>query len=273
MVLPVSVVVPCYLCADTIGRAVISVFTQTTRPAEVLLVDDASPDQGQTLAALHALERSAPADIRVSVSSLTRNSGPAAARNRAWEMSQERYVAFLDADDAWHPRKLEVQCSLMEERGDLAMTGHETFVATGTPHFAPLPTRKKFVPVSKVRLLLGNVFPTRSVMLRRELPFRFEASKRYSEDYHLWLRVLLSGRSAARISLPLACSFKHDFGAGGLSGQLWDMEQGELDTYRRLCRENCLPAWAFPGLAGYSLVKYAVRTVRSTVRRQRWHRK
>ena len=54
---PVSVVIPCYSCAGTIGRAVESVVAQTALPAEVWLVEDGSPDDGRTLATLHQLQQ------------------------------------------------------------------------------------------------------------------------------------------------------------------------------------------------------------------------
>ncbi len=52
MYVPVSVVIPCYCCEDTIERSVVSVMNQTGLPIEVILVDDASPDQGRTLSKL-----------------------------------------------------------------------------------------------------------------------------------------------------------------------------------------------------------------------------
>ena len=56
MYVPVSVVVPCYCCEDTIERAVVSVMSQTALPGEVILVDDASPDHGRTLSKLQELQ-------------------------------------------------------------------------------------------------------------------------------------------------------------------------------------------------------------------------
>jgi len=52
---PVSVVIPCYCCADTIGRAVESVMAQTILPAEMWLVEDGSEDGGRTIAVLYDL--------------------------------------------------------------------------------------------------------------------------------------------------------------------------------------------------------------------------
>src|SRR5688572_19076100 len=88
---PVSVVVPCYRCGGSIGRAVASVLAQSARPAELIVVDDASDDASpQAIAALGAGVRA----VR-----LARNQGPAAARNAGWAAATQPYLAFLDADD------------------------------------------------------------------------------------------------------------------------------------------------------------------------------
>ena len=79
---PVSVVIPCYRCAATIKRAVQSVLAQTVLPAEIILVDDFSDDAGQTLGALHEMQR-LDARLPIRLISLRQNGGPGTARNAA----------------------------------------------------------------------------------------------------------------------------------------------------------------------------------------------
>src|SRR5688572_15186507 len=101
---PVSVVVPCYRCAATIGDAIASIVDQTARPAEVLLVEDCSGDD--TLEALHRIAAAyEPGWIKVIA--MPANGGPSRARNTGWQQAEQPYIAFLDADDTWAPRKLE----------------------------------------------------------------------------------------------------------------------------------------------------------------------
>ena len=99
---PVTVVVPCYRCATTIERAVVSVAEQMQRPAELVLVDDASADG--TLEVLHALATRH--GDWVKVIALPSNRGAASARNAGWDAATQPLVAFLDSDDACHPPKL-----------------------------------------------------------------------------------------------------------------------------------------------------------------------
>ena len=117
----VSVVIPCYRCADTIARAVTSIAEQTSRPAEVILVDDCSGDD--TLATLYELQAEYPQGW-VKVIESPKNAGPGTARNLGWEAATQAYIAFLDADDSWHPQKIEMQYGWMSKNPEVALTGH-----------------------------------------------------------------------------------------------------------------------------------------------------
>jgi glycosyltransferase involved in cell wall biosynthesis len=255
---PVSAIIPCYRCAATIQRAVLSVARQTVRPAELILVDDASGDG--TLAVLEQLAESYRGWIKVVP--LPANQGPASARNRGWATATQPYIAFLDADDAWHPQKIEIQYGLLVQHPEYGLVGH-AHVRQGSEEHAWLdlvpgaPARS----VAKKQALFSNPFATPTVMLRRGLPFRFTEGKRYAEDYLLWLQMILGGVPAAYIDQPLAATYKDDFGAAGLSAQLWAMEKGELGTYWQLYREGkigcCLLLWC----TTFSLAKYIRRVL------------
>jgi len=264
---PVSVVIPCYCCADTVARAVESAVDQTLRPSEIILVDDASPDGGRTVAALRMLGCKLGSDVPIVIVLRETNGGPGSTRNRAWDVASQPLLAFLDSDDAWHPRKIELQYGFMQGRPDATLCSHDTLVMRPGQAWPPLPRGSDPRRISSTRLLLRNCLPTRTVMLRRDLAYRFEESKRHSEDYLLWLRLVLHGSSAWRLDLPLACSFKGDAGAGGLSGAMWRMQRGELDTYARLRREGLLSAWLYPVLVCLSLAKFLPRAARVALAR------
>ncbi len=249
-------VVPCYRCAGTIERAIRSVVTQSRRPAELILVDDASGDgTGAVLEELRA--RHGAGWIRIIT--LDRNQGPATARNAGWDAATQRYVAFLDADDAWHARKLEIQCAWMEAHPEFAVTGH------ASRQFAPDAGRQadpgegEAKAISKTALFLSNPFITPSVMLRREIAQRFEAGKRHMEDYLLWLEIALTGQKIARLPQVLAYIFKAPFGESGLSAQAWEMEKGELAAFTELLRRGYLGFGLWLLLSGFSSVKFLRR--------------
>lgn len=252
---PVSAVIPCWRCGDTIARAMESIDSQSLRPAEVILVDDASGDG--TLAELHRLAGQYPAGW-VQVIALETNGGPGAARNAGWEYAKQPWIAFLDADDAWHPRKVELQLSWLQQHPDAALCGHTTALSPGPGIYPNAPETPRGWRVGFLKMLIANRFPTRSVMLRRDLPFRF-ADRSVTEDYLLWLEVILAGHAAYRIEAPLAVSFRADFSPGGYSGQLWRHERRELEAWHRLRRDGRItrPTWAIA--SAWSLVKFVRR--------------
>jgi glycosyltransferase involved in cell wall biosynthesis len=265
-VAPVSVVIPCYRCAGTIERAVSSVAAQTQRPAEVILVDDGSGDG--TLERLRALAGSHPPGW-IKVVPLAENRGAADARNAGWEAATEPYIAFLDADDAWHPRKIELQYGYMKAHPEVALCGHthETVSAPGTPYgdCGEIGPRT----LSRLSLLLSNRLITPSVMLKRDLPQRFRASRRHVDDHLLWLQIQESGSPVVLLSAPLARVYKAMYGAAGLSAQLWAMEQAELQNYWILRSEHAIGRTTALALSVYSLAKYARRVLVVALRRAR----
>ena len=100
----VSVITPAYNCAEYIDECIESVLNQTYQNWEMLIVDDKSTDNTQSI-----VESYAKKDHRIKLFNQEKNAGAAAARNKALELSQGRFVAFLDSDDAWKPNKLERQ--------------------------------------------------------------------------------------------------------------------------------------------------------------------
>lgn len=253
---PVAVVIPCYRCADTVARAVASVAAQTLRPAEVILVDDASGD-----GTLDVLEKLADCYGRdwIKIIAQPVNAGPGTARNAGWEKATQPFIAFLDADDAWHPAKMELQYRWMSEHPDVAMSGHGSALAISDAMTAKPPS---VLPASRVwtwQMLISNRFPARSVMLRRNLPLRFQESRDYTEDYLLWLQIILSGEQAWRLEATLAYCYRPDFSPGGYSGNLWVHERRELNALRLIRREGKVSAMAYLFATAWSLIKYVRR--------------
>ncbi len=254
---PVSVIIPCYNCIDTVERAVASVAAQTYLPEEVILVDDGSTDF--TIEKLFELKNFY-GKKWINVIRLKHNYGQAFARNLGWDAASEAYLSFLDADDSWHPRKIEIQLDWMISHPDVVMTAHRS-IRTGTDNIPDFLLTDKFrtFQIKPFYLLLSNRFLTRTVMLYRNLPYRFNTVKRYSEDYLLWLEIVLNGYNSWYLDLPMAYSYKAPFGESGLTGNLLKMETGELDTYIRLHHKNLISGFSTCCLMGYSLLKYLRR--------------
>jgi len=99
----ISIIVPAYNAERYIGRTLRSALNQTFRDIEVIVINDGSTDNTRLI-----VEKIALKDNRVRVFN-TVNRGVAMARNLGIEKAQGSYVAFLDADDLWHPIKIERQ--------------------------------------------------------------------------------------------------------------------------------------------------------------------
>jgi len=99
----ISVIIPAFQAEGTLPGTLRSVLAQTHRDLEVLVVDDGSTDDTRAVA-----ERFAAQDPRVRVLGQA-NAGVAMARNLAIDEASGAFIAPIDADDLWHPRKLEMQ--------------------------------------------------------------------------------------------------------------------------------------------------------------------
>ncbi|HKT29555.1 glycosyltransferase family 2 protein [Dyella sp.] len=261
---PVSAVVPCYRCAHTIGQAVASIAAQTLRPAEVLLVDDGSGDG--TLQQLEALARSYPPGW-IKVIALPRNAGPSAARNRGWDNARQPWIAFLDADDSWHPQKLQWQMEALRHDPEIVLIGHAMNVQSRT---APPPALRQPPQVrvlARHLLMMRHPFPTASIVLRRDLPFRFDETRKRAEDFLLWAQILLSGYRCAKLEQVLASYHKPPFGAGGLSGDMNAMYVAAIDVRRHLHRTGLLGWWQWQLVEAVAWLRHLRRRTLNVIRR------
>jgi glycosyltransferase involved in cell wall biosynthesis len=186
----VSVIIPAYNAGRTIDAALHSVFIQTYRDFEVIVVDDDSTDD--TAARLQAW------GDRIIVTRQP-NAGPAAARNLGIRMARGKWLAFLDADDVWLPNKLERQVAYFEKYPATGLVHTETyyshsplmllFEATESSDAKTQPPTNEFCSIFHCRLTVKTltVMAPRQVVIdaglfdeRREL---------HVEDWDLWLRI------------------------------------------------------------------------------------
>lgn len=107
----VSIVIPTYNRAQLIERAVNSALSQTYTDLEVVIVDDASTDDTR-----NRIKTLWPADCRIRYLCHDSNRGAQAARNTGLNEARGKYVAFLDSDNEWLPRKLERQMALFSSK-------------------------------------------------------------------------------------------------------------------------------------------------------------
>lgn len=193
----VSVIMPAYNAEKTIAAAIASVVGQTYPRWELIVINDGSTDR--TASVLQAL---AGQENRINILS-TPNSGAAAARNCGIAAANGSWIAFLDSDDAWEPRKLEIQMdALRRDRTiDLIFTASAFMDEEGRRLSYCLPVPRE---ITYRKLLKQNVISCSSVIVRKELAVRYPMKGGdIHEDYALWLSLLRDGCKAYGINEPL----------------------------------------------------------------------
>ena len=149
----VSVIIPVYNGARYLRAALESVFAQTYRPLEVIVVDDGSVDDSGDIAQSFPEVRYVRQD----------NQGVAAARNNAIDAARGEFFAFLDQDDLWTPEKLRLQIGHLLSHPDLGytLTHQQFFLDPG----ATLPAwfRKELLASIHTGWVLGTLVVRRTV--------------------------------------------------------------------------------------------------------------
>ncbi len=212
----VSVVIPAHNSAGTLGEALESVASQTARADEVIVVDDGSADGSAECA-----ERAYPGCIVIRQA----NAGPGAARNAGVARARGEWVAFLDADDAWLPWRLETQLRLAARDPGVAMwCGHAERIGgvpedglagpeAGASPSAP-PAEPPVSGLTLGRLAQSNLVATSTVLVRRSALAAaggFDPQFRGPEDYDLWLR--LAARGPIAFIDALLARYRHQEGS------------------------------------------------------------
>ena len=188
----VSVVIPTYNHAQFLGQALHSVLAQTCTAWEAIVVNNYSQDNTAEIVAAFD-------DPRIRLVNFRNHGIIAASRNHGIQLAQTDLVAFLDSDDVWYPRKLEICLDAIAQGFDLVCHG-EAWTTEGTP------ARNVFYgPEARAayRALLfdGNCISTSAVVVKKSILREaqgFSEDPRFVtvEDYDLWLKL---ARNGARI--------------------------------------------------------------------------
>ena len=240
----VSVVIPTHNRLRMLHDAIDSVLAQTYRNFELIVVDDGSEDG--TAEKIPARYGSA---LRVVVEA---RRGVAAARNRGVNCSRGRYLAFLDSDDLWRPRKLEIQMSSMQSqaRWRICQT-EEIWIRNGVRVNPKKKHRKPSGDIFRASLDLCLVSPSAALMTRElfERMGGFDESFPVCEDYDLWLRIAFD-HPVYLIAEPLV--IKRGGHADQLSRSTWGFDRFRVRAIKKLLDsgiEGEKRSWALETLA------------------------
>ena len=198
----ISVVMPCYNAAPYVDESINSVLQQNYPHVELIIVDDGSTDSSNAIIGYLAIGN--PGRMTVLHEP---NSGPYTARNQGLAHARGNFVAFLDADDTWHPDALNrLHAAVTKTLADVAYCGWQNVgeaAGNAQPHIPP-----NYAESDAAAMFLQSCpWPINAVLLRRQL---IDTLRGFSErlptamDYDLWLRMLATQPVVVRVPEVLA---------------------------------------------------------------------
>ncbi|MEM7185541.1 MAG: glycosyltransferase family 2 protein [Bacteroidota bacterium] len=195
----VSVITPLYNAEAFIGDTLSSVRNQTYSNWEHIIVDDASTD-----GSVEIVRELAKTDPRIRLVTLPGNEGAAYCRKHATELASGDFIAFLDSDDLWHPEKLQLQLSFMDQHScDVSYTSYVHMDENGKP----LGKRIKALPKlsygkQRSNNYIGNLTGIYSAATLGKI---FAPAIRKRQDWAVWLEAIeKSGQPALGLAKDLA---------------------------------------------------------------------
>lgn len=231
----VSVVIPVFNCKDYLARCIESALSQTHKPLEIVAVDDGSTDGSADVLASYA--------SRIAVVSQA-NSGPSAARNNGVTHTSGSYLAFLDSDDLWDPRKTEVQFAALKEhpRAVAVYCDHRSVDAEDhvMGYTGALEHSRSSGSILEDLIRGQRIKSPTLVMVKREAfdaVGGFDTTLRYSEDYDLWLRLAVKGPILYQVE-TLASYRVHGGNVSLAPGQELKAYEGNMYALEKLVFEN-----------------------------------
>lgn len=193
----IGVLIPVYNAAKTIGQTLESVLNQTELPYEICIVDDGSTDETETIVRQYAHE-----DNTILWKIVQKpNGGLGSARNSGLEVMTSDYIALLDADDVWTPRKIEHTRSFLESHPETDLLYHpiwEWRSESGMMH----KRRDAKLDSIEVIWLKNPITPSATVLRKDAMKWEFDTDPDIHgvEDALLWTRAYHEGLNIRRMN-------------------------------------------------------------------------
>ena len=243
----VSIITPSYNSSKFIKDCVASVFSQTYKNWEMIIVDDCSKDNSKEI-----ISELSTKDKRIKPIFLEKNVGAAEARNAAIRQSKGKYVAFLDSDDLWNPKKLEKQLSFMYENEiAFSYTNYQFISENGEDLSNIISAPEKMTYDSYLK---NTIIGCLTVIIDREKSGEFEMPNiRSSHDMALWLLIMKRGFSAYGLDDNLA---RYRIVTTSNTASKWHAAKDVWKVYRKVEKLSFIySAWCFVWYAFNALKK------------------
>ena len=224
----ISVVIPTLNRINTLQRALDSVINQTYKPAEIIVVDNGSSD-----GTLKFLREQYPKIIILTENKI----GVSSARNKGIKNSINQWIALLDSDDAWHPRKLEIQTSMLDsalKEYNLIHTDEVWF--RNNKHINQMKKHKKQGGYIFERCLSLCCISPSSVLFKKNILDKvglFDESLPVCEDYDMWLKICSSEEV---LFAQDKLTYKYGGHKDQLSKSYWGMDRFRIKSIENIIK-------------------------------------
>ncbi|MFX1502247.1 MAG: glycosyltransferase family 2 protein, partial [Promethearchaeota archaeon] len=183
----VSIIIPTYNRGNVIRETITSVLNQTYQNFQIFIIDDGSNDETTNIVQSFN-------DKRIKYIFQTHSGLPAKGRNTGLKKIKGEYVAFLDSDDIWFPRKLEIQINLFEKNPNILLIATNGVLFPTKLNMKVIPLKKN-IKISFKQLLEKNIIINSSVLFKKEVISMVglldeNINLKYGEDFDYWLRIL-----------------------------------------------------------------------------------
>ena len=224
----ISVVIPTLNRINTLQRALDSVINQTYKATEIIVVDNGSSD-----GTLKFLREQYP-----KITILTENKiGVSSARNKGIKKSINQWIALLDSDDAWHPRKLEIQTTMLDsalKEYNLIHTDEVWF--RNNKHINQMKKHKKQGGYIFERCLSLCCISPSSVLFKKNILDKvglFDESLPVCEDYDMWLKICSSEEV---LFAQDKLTYKYGGHKDQLSKSYWGMDRFRIKSIENIIK-------------------------------------
>lgn len=191
----VSIIMPCYNAADYLAEAVQSIRAQIFEDWELLICDDSSTDSSLEIAKKVSAE-----DKRITVLQNRFNRGAPGARNTCLDFARGRYIAFLDADDSWHPQKLAKQIDHMLKTGSVFCVSYYDVMDADGVHSHGVQTPAK---ITFRHMMYSNFIPCLTAIYDSQALGKVpQPDIKKRNDFALWLMLFTEKGVECATSVP-----------------------------------------------------------------------
>lgn len=219
----VSIITPTYNSELFISKTIKSVIDQSYNNWELLITDDFSTDK--TISIVKGCSKR---DDRIKLFCLSKNNGAGVARNNSIIEAKGKYIAFLDSDDLWHPKKLEIQIGYMEDNNlNFSFSSYFIIDSNGTPTGKTIKALKE---VDYSKMLNNNYIGCLTAVYNADALGKTKMPLiRKRQDWGLWLKILSKTDCAKSIDEPLAY---YREGNNSLSSNKISLVKSNFEFYR-----------------------------------------